>query len=152
MYDYLLSAGFQEIEINKRKYGKYLFFKSGCDDNYVIYAMKNGVKYFMKKIYGMDVKSFPDQMMILKYGDIMTVKLIDNVKTSRILKQVAYKKMEYDMIFQNFQNTKVDYAIAISSEMKVCNDVIDVLQKHHIQVMVEDDKYQENIDQWLDKN
>ena len=150
MYEYLLSAGFQEIFINKRQYGSYLYYKFD-DTHSVVYIMKNGIKYFMKKFYEISMKSFPDEMIIINYQNNTTIKIIDKINTSRKLKEVPYKKAEYNLLFQHFDN--IEYAVVLP-EVSKHNDqnMKAIIESYDICCFVNNNSYQENLDVWLDKN
>jgi len=149
MRDYLLSAGFQEVQINKRKYASYLCYKFS-DSHYIIHLYKNEVKHFMKKFYNVKMDIFPTEMIIVKYNNDFKIKIMDKVKR---IKEIPVMKKQYELLLNiGIGDVRIDYAVVFPEKCKIDDSLLQILQLYDIQIFYEDDKYFSNIDEWLDKN
>jgi hypothetical protein len=152
-YDYLLEGGFKLNKLNNRKYG---YYYSRNDSNIeLLIFIKNSLKYYLKKQFNItDINNIcPDETYIITENDKIIIKIIDKISHKNI-KNVPYKKKEYEMMFSNIKNFKLEYGIILNNNnIKFNNNIKKILSSCDIECFnVNNENHYDDIDKWLDKH
>ncbi len=149
-YNYLLEGGFKLNKLNNRKYG---YYYSRNDSNIeLLIFIKNSLRYYLKKQFNIvDINNIcPDETYIITENDKVIIKIIDKISNNYI-KNIPYKKKEYEMIFAKINNNlRFEYGIIINNNIKFEKDII---LSYDIKIFnTNNENYYDDIDKWLDKH
>jgi hypothetical protein len=147
MQEYLLAGGFSLEKVNKRKYGYYLYNKLD-EEHYVVYVEGNGIKYYLKKFFHINLDLAVDKMFIIKYGNDTKFKIIIDMPNAKrtSMQKLPYIKQYCDMVLSHIGI--VEYAV-----IGKINDVVtmNVVKSCGIHIFEIENDYQNKLDLWLDK-
>jgi len=152
-YNYLLEGGFKLNKLNNRKYG---YYYSRKDTNIeLLIFIKNSLKYYLKNQFNIGCINniCPDETYIITQNDKIIIKIIDKISHKNI-KNVPYKKKEYEMMFSNINNFKLEYGIIINNNnIKIEKNFKEILASYDIEIFnINNEYHYDNIDKWLDKH
>ena len=151
-YNYLLEGGFKINKLNNRKYG---YYYSRNDSNIeLLVFIKNSLKYYLKSQFNISNinNNCPDETYIITENNNIIIKMIDKISHKNI-KNIPYRKKEYEMMFTNIKNIKFEYAIIINNNIKNENNFKEILSFYDIEIFnINNENYYEAIDKWLDKH
>jgi hypothetical protein len=150
-YNYLLEGGFKLNKLNNRKYG---YYYSRNDSNIeLLIFIKNSLKYYLKNQFNIANINCPDETYIITENNNIIIKMIDKI-TNKNIKNIPYRKKEYELMFTNIKNIKFEYAIIINNtNIKIENNFKEILLSYDIEIFdINNENYYDNIDKWLDKH
>lgn len=145
MDEYLLQGGFTKKKINNYQYGYYLELQQ--NNNHILYAKFNSVKHLLNYHYGIKNRVVPDELFIIKYNDLIKIKIVDNVNKHSKLKNIPYMKRLYEHMFKIIPNAVTEYSIIIDKKMNINKNQIEILQSFNIDLLNSHDE----LDNWLDR-
>uniref|UniRef100_A0A6C0J549 Uncharacterized protein n=1 Tax=viral metagenome TaxID=1070528 RepID=A0A6C0J549_9ZZZZ len=152
-YNYLLEGGFKLNKLNNRKYG-YYYSRNDTNIELLIF-IKNSLKYYLKNQFNIRCINniCPDETYIITQNDKIIIKIIDKISHKNI-KNVPYKKKEYEMMFSYINNFKLEYGIIINNNnIKIEKNFKEILASYDIEIFnINNEYHYDNIDKWLDKH
>ena len=160
----LIEQGFIKKQFDKSKSNYYL--TKTFENKEIVFVRQNGLKYYMKQIYNIDLCRCPDEAYIIKHNNGKCIIKILEKKEQRVEGSCETKlwsgpslKREYELFLGN--TFDVQYAFCVNSflqkkmistnkKYKILNII---LNENNIDVLFgEDIKYFDSLDIWINNS
>jgi hypothetical protein len=156
----LINNGYIKKEINKSKFGYYLYKK--INDIEYIYVLQGGLKTYIKKFYDIELFRNPDEAYLIVTDEKITIKILEK-KAQNVEGSVETKlwsapsfKREYELVLGD--KFIVEYAFCVSvylenkfkSEKKKYKILKQILTENNINIFYgENEDYYDKLNEWI---
>jgi hypothetical protein len=161
----LLNDGYTKHSFTKKQKYNYYLSKT-FEDKTIIFVLQNGLKFYMKNKYNIELFRYPDEAYIIEYNNGKKLIKIVEKKEQNVSGSVETKlwaspslKREYELVLGN--EFEVNYCLCINRYLQnllVSNNkkyliLNEILSENKIDILFgDDDNYFESFDSWFNNS